>query len=348
MLLAAAAMQAAALSVPTPQREQLAPGVYQFASPDLAGNVQGNSVAIETDHDVLIFDSTLLPMTAGQVLAQLRTLTSKPVRYVVNSHWHPDHSGGNEAYVAAFPQAEIIATAVTRQLMENTRSVYVRTLEYEAAQGRLAIEQALKSNRDPAGRRLSGAAAAELRTQLREADEFLSAYRAMPMRLPTLTFDEQLTLYHGGREFRLMHLPGHTAGDLVLHLPAEGILLTGDLLAYPVPFCADSHPAAWIASLEILSRLNAAVIVPGHGPAQRDRSYLQLVLSSLQSLQRQVQMAMRRGLTFEETQKSIDLDSIRVRFTHDDPDLNELFQGNFVPVVRQMYDEASEGLERYQ
>jgi cyclase len=348
-MLAGAAPVTEALTPSLPERVQLAPGVYQFLSPDLAGNVQGNSIAIETDHDVLVFDSTLLPTTAEAVLRQLRQLTTKPVRYLVNSHWHPDHTGGNEAYATAFPDVEIIATAVTRQLMEDTQSVYVKTLEYEAAQTNVEVQKALRSGRDPTnGKRLSTAEAGELRAQLREEDEFLAQYRTTRPRLPTLTFDKRLTLHHGGREFRLIRLPGHTAGDLVLHLPAEGIVLTGDLLAYPVPFCADSHPSAWIASLETLSQLNASIIVPGHGPALHDQTYLRLVLGSLQSLQQQIRAALRRGLTLEETQKSIDLDSIRVQFTHDDPVLNAAFQGNFVPIVKQMYDEATEGLEQYQ
>lgn len=347
-LLGGGASCVAAVSPPAPERIELAPGVYQFLSPDLAGNVQGNSIAIETDRDVLIFDTSLLPATAGAVLAKLRELTSKPVRYIVNSHWHPDHTGGNEAYVLEFPDVEIIATAATRQLMEDTQAVYVKTLQFEAAQGALEVRKALKSGRGMDGEPLSAAAAGQLRAQLRQEDEFLIEYRKMHSKLPTVTFEDRLTLYHGGREFRLLHLPGHTAGDVALYLPAEHILLAGDLLAYPVPYCADSHPTAWIASLEALSRLDTSIIVPGHGPPLQDQRYLHLVLSSLKTLQQQVAAALRRGLTLAEAEKSVDTDSIRLQFTHDDPDLNAAFVGNFLPIVKQMYDEATEGLEQYQ
>jgi cyclase len=347
-LIGSASNCATALSPPEPERIELAPGVHQFVSPPLAGNVQGNSIAIETDHDVLMFDSTLLPMTADRVLAQIRQLTTKPVRYLVNSHWHPDHSGGNAAYVAAFPGIEIIATALTRQMMDDTQRVYVKTLEFESAQYTLELQKMLKRGRDGNGRPLPIAEMQRLRSQLREQDEFLAEYRKMHVNLPTVTFDNELALYHEGREFRMRRLPGHTAGDLVLYLPSERILLTGDLLAYPVPYCADSHPGAWIASLETLSQLDAAIIVPGHGAAQHDQQYLHLVLSSLRTLQQEVQAALRRGLTLAETQKSIDMDAIRVRFTHDDSELNADFQGNFTPIVKQLYAEATEGLEQYQ
>jgi glyoxylase-like metal-dependent hydrolase (beta-lactamase superfamily II) len=331
-----------------PEQVEIAAGVYQFISPDVAGNVDGNSIAVIGDRDVLVFDTNLLPATAGNVLAKLRQITDKPVRYVVNSHWHPDHSGGNEMYLHEFPDLEIIASQDTRKLMENTMSVYVKTLVYEAAQANREIIEELKAGKGADGKALTTGDREDLQSQLLMEDRFVSEYKAEKPKLATLTFGDTLTLYHGGRELRFMHLVGHTSGDVALYLPAERILLTGDLLAYPVPYCADSHPAAWIASLESLSRLDITTIVPGHGQAQHDQTYLRLVLESLQSIQNQVQQALHSGLSLADTQKAVNLDSIRLKFTHDAPDLNAAFEGNFTPVVRQMYDEATEGLELYQ
>jgi len=331
-----------------PTRVDLAPGVFQFISADVAGNVVGNSIAIVTDSDVVVFDTTLLPATATSLLNELRTISSKPVRIVVNSHWHPDHSGGNETFAASFPDLEIISSMQTRQLMEGTAKVYVKTLEFELALTNQEINKELKSGKTSDGKPLAAKGREDLRAQLRMQDRFLKDFKAEHTLLPTVTFDDTLTLYHGGREFRLLALSGHTAGDVALYLPEGKILLTGDLLAYPVPFCADSHPSAWIASLEVLSRLDATTIVPGHGAAQHDHQYLTLVLDSLQAVRSQVHQALDRGLTLSETQKAVHLESIRRSFTHDDPDLNAQFDGNFAPVVRQIYDEATEGLEQYQ
>jgi cyclase len=332
----------------SPQQVEIAPGIYQFITPDVAGNVDANSVAVIGERDILVFDSNLLPSTARNALTLLRKITDKPVRYLVNSHWHPDHTGGNELYAQEFPDLEIIATRDTRRLMEDTMKVYVKTLEFEAAQANQQISQELKTGMSAERKPLSPADRTDLQSQLQLEERFLTEYRAEHLQLPTLTFVDTLTLYHGGRELRFMHLAGHTIGDLALYLPAEKLLLTGDLLAYPVPFCADSHPSAWIASLETLSRLDATIIVPGHGQALHDQSYLQLVLRSLRSVQGQVQQALRGGMSLQETQKAVNLDAIRVQFTHNDPDLNAAFEGNFSPIVRQMYDEATEGLELYQ
>jgi glyoxylase-like metal-dependent hydrolase (beta-lactamase superfamily II) len=134
-----------------------------------------------------------------------------------------------------------------------------------------------------------------------------------------------------------------------VYLPKEKILLAGDLLTAPVPFGADSHPRSWIESLKTLERLDADVIILGHGEAQHDKKYLQLLRESLESVTDQVHEALRRGMTLEETRKFVKFDTIRPKFTHDDANLNAEFDGNFAtPIVRQVYDEATEELELYQ
>ena len=84
--------------------QKVAEGVYLFTTTPYADvGLSGNSVAILSDDGVLVFDSNATPETAATVLAEIRKLTDKPVRYLINSHWHWDHWGGNETYLAAFP-----------------------------------------------------------------------------------------------------------------------------------------------------------------------------------------------------------------------------------------------------
>jgi len=270
------------------------------------------------------------------------------VRYVVNSHWHPDHWDGNELYAREFPDLEIIASATTRRLMENTMHVYIKTLEFESRDANQQLERALKSGKSADGKTLSEKGREEIREDLRAERNFLAEYQGLHPVLPTLTFGDTLTLFHGGREIRLMQLPGHTAGDTVLFLPKEKIALVGDLLVYPVPYLASAHPTAWIASLKTLSQLDADTFIPGHGPVLHDRDYLNLVADSLQSVVDQVHAALLKGMSLTETQKFVNLAAIKLKFTHDDPELNAEFDGNFAPIVRQAYDEATEELELYQ
>jgi glyoxylase-like metal-dependent hydrolase (beta-lactamase superfamily II) len=333
-----------------PQKIAVAEGIFLFISPDQDPlEVDGNSIVVVNEHDVLVFDTNVLPSSARAVLAEIRKITDKPVRYVVNSHWHPDHWDGNEVYAREFPNLEIIASAETRRLMENTMNVYGKTLLAIVAPANKDMEEQLRTGKGSDGKPLAEKDRHDIEDTFGKEKTFMAEYEGMHPALPTLTYDNRITLYHGGREFRVMHFVGNTAGDSAVYLPKEKILMAGDLLTAPVPFGADSHPRSWIESLKTLERLDVDVIIPGHGEAQRDKKYLQLVRESLESVTDQVHEALRRGMTLEETRKFVKFDTIRPKFTHDDANLNAEFDGNFAtPIVRQVYDEATEELELYQ
>jgi len=333
-----------------PRKVAIADGIFLFISPDQDPiEVDGNSIVVVNELDVLVFDTNVLPSSARAVLAEIRKITDKPVRYVVNSHWHPDHWDGNEVYTKEFPNVEIIASVETRRLMENTMNVYGKTLQAIAAPSNKDMEEQLRTGKSSDGKALAEKDRQDIEDMLRKEKVFMTEYESMHPVLPTLTYDKELTLYQGEREFRVMHFVGNTAGDSAVYLPKEKILFTGDLLTAPVPFGADSYPSSWIRSLKALEQLDVDVIIPGHGEAQHDKKYLQLVMESLQSVTDQVHEALRRGMTLEETRRFVKFDTIRPKFTHDDPNLNAEFDGNFAtPIVRQVYDEATEELELYQ
>jgi len=186
---------------------ELADGVYQFLSPDIDGiAVDGNSIAILNERDVLVFDTNVLPSTAMAVLSDIRKLTAKPVRYAVNSHWHPDHWDGNELYARHFPDLEIIASETTRRLMQNTMKVYVKTLEFEMKGSNKEFADQLRTGKSAAGKKLSEADRKEIRSTLRAEQNFLAEYNHRQPVLPSLTFQRKLTLYHGGRVFQLLDI----------------------------------------------------------------------------------------------------------------------------------------------
>src|SRR5579871_3791347 len=128
--LAAARLESQATRV---DKTEIADGIYQFTAPSDGYVKQLNSVAVVTDRDVLVFDTDTRPSTARAVLAEIHKITSKPVRYVVNSHWHPDHWSGNEVYAQANPDLEIISTNATREYMRNNANAWaVRWLKLAA------------------------------------------------------------------------------------------------------------------------------------------------------------------------------------------------------------------------
>ncbi|MGZ7041777.1 MAG: MBL fold metallo-hydrolase, partial [Thermoanaerobaculia bacterium] len=84
-------------------KEMLANDIYLFrASSDLDMWTATNVVAVVNDSDVTVFDSNTRPVTARMVIAEIRKITDKPVRTLINSHWHMDHWSGNAEYVKAF------------------------------------------------------------------------------------------------------------------------------------------------------------------------------------------------------------------------------------------------------
>src|SRR5437773_5110140 len=103
---------------PSPTKIEIAPGIFLFMTRSYGDvGLDGNSIAILGRDGVLVFDSNGTPAASAAVLADIQKLTSQPVRYVVNSHWHWDHWYGTETYTHAFPDLRVIAHEKTRAMM---------------------------------------------------------------------------------------------------------------------------------------------------------------------------------------------------------------------------------------
>jgi glyoxylase-like metal-dependent hydrolase (beta-lactamase superfamily II) len=284
-----------------------------------ADPIEGNSLIVIGADGVLVLDSGHAPDSARAVIAEIRKLTDRPVRYVVNSHWHDDHIFGNSAYAEAFPGVEFIAHRQTRADMieRSIPSLKDYGVEYWTKMAE-RFEQQLARGTRPDGTPLSEAVKSRLRDQARSARNFLPKIDSLSVVLPTVVVDAGLTIYLGTREIRIINAPGNTPGDLAVYLPQEQILATGDLLVHPTPFAYGSDLVPWIRSLTMLAQLETDAIVPGHGPVIRDKVYLGLVTSLLESVVEQVTAAKKAGLTLEETRKKIDVASFRTRMSGDD------------------------------
>jgi cyclase len=100
-------------------QERLAAGVYAFIAPDSkTPYFNGNTLVVIGDDGVLVVDSGDALSATRQTIAAIKRLTPLPVRYLVNTHWHWDHTLGNGEYQAAFPAVTIISTSATRALMD--------------------------------------------------------------------------------------------------------------------------------------------------------------------------------------------------------------------------------------
>ena len=139
---------------------------------------------------------------------------------------------------------------------------------------------------------------------------------AVPGVLPTMTVTERMTLRRGSRLIDIRSMgPGHSQADLIVHLPAEKIVIAGDLVIWPVPLTGlKSSIKGWATALDRIRELQPAVIVPGHGPIMRDDSYLKQLGGLFTSLAQQVDASVAKGATLEDTRASVHLDDWRSTF----------------------------------
>jgi glyoxylase-like metal-dependent hydrolase (beta-lactamase superfamily II) len=302
---------------------KVADGVYAAIRTEPPGlTVNGNSVFIINDDDVVVVDTTLTPGTAKEELAALRKLTSKPVKYVINTHWHDDHIMGNQVYRDAFPGVEFIAHTATRDYLPTTGlSNRKGAMSEQGYPGFIAfLKQQLQENKSVFGGPMDEEERTTYASDIKIAERYMTENPGVEIVLPTITLEDRLTLHRGNRVIDVRYLGrGHTSGDIVVHLPKEGIVIAGDLVIWPVPYVGNpqSHPGEWSATLEKLMALNPTTIVPGHGPVLHDNAYLKLMSRLFTSMKQQVEAAVARGETLEQTRKSVNLDEFQKLFAGD-------------------------------
>jgi cyclase len=314
---------------------KVADGVYAAIRKEPPGmTVNGNSVFIINEREVVVVDSTLTPGTAKEELAALRRLTSKPVKYVINTHWHDDHIMGNQVYRDAFPGVEFIAHARTREYLPTTGLSNRRmAMSEQGYPGFIAaLKNRLEKNKSVFGGPMDEEERATYRSDIQIAERYMAENPKAEIVLPTITLEDHLTLYLGGRTIDIRYLGrGHSSGDLVVHLPKEGIVVAGDLVMWPVPYVGNpqSHPGDWSATLERLIALRPTVIIPGHGPVLRDDAYVKQMARLFASIKQQVEAGVSRGENLEQIRKSVSLSEFEKLFVGDSRMRQDIF-GSYV------------------
>jgi cyclase len=324
----------------------LGSGVYAAIRTEPLGlAVNANSLFIVNDDHVVVVDAQFTRVATQENIAALRRITNRPVRYVINSHWHDDHVAGNQVYRDSFPGVRFIAHRNTgTDLIERGRPNRIGQVQgAPPALDRFdrLLGMGLGADSTPATA-MEHASLSSASRIMRQYVAESAGYREVG---PDSVFDRAFTLTSAGRTIELRWFGrGNTRGDAVTWLPKERVVSTGDLLVAPVPFGFGSYPSEWIAVLDSIKALAPAAIVPGHGPLMRDLTYLNTVQRMLVTAREQAAAAAAKGLSADSALAVVRLDALRDEIAGTEKQLRTMF-GSFFrrPVVGRAYEEAKNG-----
>lgn len=229
-----------------------------------------NTGIIVGDDSVMIIDATATPVMARGVIERVRSVTDKPIKYVLLTHYHAVRVLGASGYRHEGLE-QIIASRDTYDLI--------------AERGQQDMDSEI--GRFP---RL-----------------FQSAESVPGLTWPTLTFSGSMSLWMGQLEVQIKQLGrGHTKGDTVVWLPGERVLFSGDLVEYDAAcYTGDAHLADWPSTLDNISALNPDKLVPGRGPAlttpQLVRDGIAYTRDFVSTLYQSAQEAVRAGKDLKAT-----------------------------------------------
>ena len=226
-----------------------------------------NTGVIVGDDGVMVIDAQATPAMAREVIRRIRRVTSKPIRYVVLSHYHAVRVLGASAYKAE----QIIASR--------------RTLGLIRERGKQ--DMASEIGRFP---RL-----------------FRGAQSIPGLTWPTMVFKDELSVMLGKLEVRILHLgPGHTGGDTIVWVPAEKVLFSGDLVEYEAGiYTGDAHLEEWPNTLEKLRALKPRALVPGRGPALGTPRAADKAIRYTQDFVRGLYASAKRGVAARKSLKEV-------------------------------------------
>ena len=177
----------------------------------------------------MVIDAQPTPAMAEELIARVAKITDKPIKYVLLTHYHAVRTLG----ASAFKGAEILASDATRGLI--------------AERGKQDME-----------------------SEIGRFPRLFRAAETIPgLTWPTVTFPDQISVWLGRREVRIMHIGrGHTAGDVIAVVPDAGVVFAGDLVEYKSAcYCGDAHFTDWPATLDHSPRCSRLRWCPGRGAA---------------------------------------------------------------------------------
>jgi cyclase len=257
--------------------QEVAPNTYAYLQYDGSWGISNAGFLVGAD-GLLVIDATMVASMAQAFIEQIRRVSDKPFRQLINTHSHPDHTGGNRLFTGA----EIISHRICREEMERQAA---------SPPGAPRPNFMATMPRTPAMQHMFDLVASD-------------PNRNIP--LPTLTYEDKLTLRYGETEVQLLYFgPAHTFGDTLVYFPQSKVLFAGDIgFFYSMPLVV-GKVGGWLEVIDRVKDLDVELIVPGHGPVggkrelEDEREYFEFLMD-------QSRRCFERGMTPEEASMEID------------------------------------------
>jgi len=350
-LLFVSALNAPAIAEDTFTMEwrELADGVWAGVRPySYHAPVVGSTVLVIGERGVFVFDPAGFALQGERLVTKTAELTELPITHMAISHWHGDHNLGIYKVLESYPDAEVIAHAFTAEVFpsplmgDNTAPD-----EAEAQATRERVQTALDTGVRSDGTPVTDSMRIYYQSILQNMDLMNAELGRVRIVKPTMIMTDKLSIDLGNRKIELLHPGrGNTRGDIMMYLPDEGILATGDVVVHPTPYGFGSYPRSWAQVLREVKSLEPRFIVPGHGEIMADDyQYIDLLIKTLDSVANQAESLVAKGKSLEETTAAIDFSAVEEQFTGGDPLLALFFNGWFrLPIGKAAFNEAS-GIE---
>jgi len=273
----------------------------------LVEGLEGGNVAfLVTDEGVLVVDSGTSPEQGKLVMDEIAKKTDKPVKYLVLTHYHGDHSFGLQAFPAS---TVVVAQQNTADNIRNLNEPRIRRMMEKGMPDMIAAQKLTVDKL----RKKKGKDLKKEEERLQELETGLAQLRELRFVYPAITFQTKLSVFLGGQEVEVVHLGrAHTDGDALVHFPGLNVLHTGDLLfaaSYPyIGVEAGADTANWIAAIERAASWEVETVIPGHGRIT-DKQGLLKMAAYLSELREAVKGAIAAGKSLAEAKKMAPLPS---------------------------------------
>lgn len=256
---------------------------------------------------------------------------------------------GNGTYWDAFPGLTIVAHTETAKQIAGYNPGWFERFPKRGDR----LKQILEAGKDGNGKALTDDEKKEYNEAIAGIAPVQEEFKTITDRSPNLTFDSEMRIDLGNREVQIKHLGrGNTAGDAIVYLPKEKIVITGDLVVHPVPYMFGGYPSEFAKTLRKFAQLNFDTMIPGHGEVMRGavaRDYVGLLTEFTETVTQQISVEVHRlgagaanlPAVREAMQKNIDVESWRKKFTGENKEDRDFFDTTYAAMITAAHGEVS-------